>query len=82
VGGHAHASQAFLFQEVDLVYQGSHLGGFKRSRLFIPSPLEFRESDNKWREAGLMVLTIEPGLEAYTPDNLPIGGAWLVFQEK
>jgi hypothetical protein len=103
VGGHAHASQAFLFQEVDLVYQGSHLGGFKRSRLFIPSPLEFRESDNKWREAGLMVLTVEPGsmpsskrifqrkikeagaragLEAYAPDNLPIGGAWLVFQEK
>jgi hypothetical protein len=22
------------------------------------------------------------GMEAYTPDNLPIGGAWLVFQEK
>jgi hypothetical protein len=103
VGGLAHANQAFLFQEIDLVSQCNHLGGFKRSQLFVPSPLELRESANNWRDAGLMVLAVEPGsmpspkrafqwkikevgvrvgLEAYAPDNLLIGGAWLVFQEK
>jgi hypothetical protein len=79
------------------------LGGFKRSQLFVPCPLELKESANKWRETGFVVLAVEPGfmpspkrafkykikeagvrtgLEAYTPDNLPFGGAWLIFQEK
>jgi hypothetical protein len=74
-----------------------------RSRLFIPSPLELRESANKWRGDGFVVLVVEPGsmpslkralqrkikeagaragLEAYTTDNHPVGGAHLVFQEK
>jgi hypothetical protein len=47
VGSHAHASQAFPFQEVDLVGPGSHFRGFKRSRFFTPSRLELRESVNK-----------------------------------
>jgi hypothetical protein len=103
VGGHAHASQVFLFQEVDLVGQGSHMRGFKRCQLFVTSPLELKESANKWRGAGLVVLVVEPGsmpsskrafqwktkevgtragLEAYAPDNLLIGGTWLIFLEK
>jgi hypothetical protein len=78
-------------------------GGLKRSRLFVPSPLELRESANKLREVGLVVLAVElgsmpspkrafqrtikeasarVGLQAYTSDNLPFSGAWLVFQEK
>jgi hypothetical protein len=102
VGGYTHASQVFLFQGIDLVGQGSHLGAFKRSWLFVPSSLELKESANKWREAGLMVLVVElgsvpslkrafqwkikeagvrVGLEAYAPNNLPIGNTWLVFQK-
>jgi hypothetical protein len=36
------------------------MGEFKRSRLFTPGPLKFRESDYKRREAGFVVLTVEP----------------------
>jgi hypothetical protein len=61
MGGHAHVRHAFLFQKVNLVDQGSLLGGFNRSRFFITSPMEIRESANKWREVGLVILTVEPG---------------------
>jgi hypothetical protein len=44
MGGHAHACQAFFFQEVDLVNQGSHLRSFEQSRLFTPSSLELGKS--------------------------------------
>jgi hypothetical protein len=43
IGGHAHTCQAFLFQEVDLVDQRSHLMDFEWSRLFTPGSLELRE---------------------------------------
>jgi hypothetical protein len=43
VGGHAHAYQAFLFQEVDLADQSSYLRDFEWSRLFTPGSMEFRE---------------------------------------
>jgi hypothetical protein len=36
------------------------MGMFKRSRLFTPGPLKFRESTYKKREAGFVVLTVEP----------------------
>jgi hypothetical protein len=60
MGGHAHAYQAFLFQEVDLVNQGSHLRNYERSRLFTPISMELGKSAYKGREAGFMVLTVEP----------------------
>jgi hypothetical protein len=44
MGGHAHAFQAFLFQKIDLVDQGSHLRSFERSGLFTATPLELGES--------------------------------------
>jgi hypothetical protein len=36
------------------------MGEFKRSRLFTPGPLKFRESAYERREAGFVVLTVEP----------------------
>jgi hypothetical protein len=36
------------------------VGEFERSRFFTPSPLEFRESAYKGREARFMVLVVEP----------------------
>jgi hypothetical protein len=60
MGGHTHAYQAFLFQEVDLVDQGSNLRSFEWSMLFTPSSLELEKSGYEGREAGFMVLTIEP----------------------
>jgi hypothetical protein len=60
MGSYAHACQAFLFQEVDLVNQGSHLRSFERSRRFTPSFLELRESAYEGGEAGFMVLAVEP----------------------
>jgi hypothetical protein len=36
------------------------MGEFKRSRLFAPGPLKFRDSAYESREAGFMVLTVEP----------------------
>jgi hypothetical protein len=59
VGGYAHVCQALLFQEVDLVDQGSHLRSFERSRLFTPGSLELRESSYEGGEAGFIVLTVE-----------------------
>jgi hypothetical protein len=60
VGGHADSSQATLFQEINLVGQGRDMGEFKRSRFFTPRPLKFCESAYKRREAGFMVLAVEP----------------------
>jgi hypothetical protein len=60
MGGHAHACQAFLFQEVDLVDQGNHLRNFEWSRLFTLGSLELRELAYKEREARFVILTIEP----------------------
>jgi hypothetical protein len=60
MGGHTDSSQAAHFQEINFVGQGHAMGEFKRSRFFTPSPLKFRESTHKRREAGFMVLTIEP----------------------
>jgi hypothetical protein len=61
VGSHAHTSRTFPFLKVDLVDQGSHLRGFKGSRLFTPSSLELGESAYKGGEAGHMVLVVELG---------------------
>jgi hypothetical protein len=36
------------------------MGEFKRSRIFTPQPLKFRESSYKRREAGFVVLILEP----------------------
>jgi hypothetical protein len=60
MGGHTDSSQAALFQEINFVGQGHAMGEFKRSRFFTPSPLKFRESTHKRREAGFMVLIVEP----------------------
>jgi hypothetical protein len=60
MGGYAHACQAFLFQEADLVNQGIHLRCFEQSRLFTPSSLELEESAYEGGEAGFMVLAVEP----------------------
>jgi hypothetical protein len=49
-----------LFQEVDLVNQGNHLRCFERGRLFTPSSIELRKLAYEGREAGFMVLTVEP----------------------
>jgi hypothetical protein len=52
--------QAFFLQKVNLVGRGSKLRELEWSSLFAPSSLELGEPVDKWREAGLMVLTIEP----------------------
>jgi hypothetical protein len=57
---HTHTGQAFLFQEVDLVNQGSHLRSFEWSRFFTPSSLELGELAYEGGEAGFVVLTVEP----------------------
>jgi hypothetical protein len=62
LGGCANSYQALLFQGVNLVGQSSDMREFYRSGHFTPSPLEFRESANKGREAGFMVITVEPHL--------------------
>jgi hypothetical protein len=60
MGSHAHAYQAFLFQEVDLVDQSSHLRDFEWNRLFTPGSLELRELAYEGREAGFVTLTVDP----------------------
>jgi hypothetical protein len=60
IGRHAHACQAFLFQELDLINQGSLLRSFEQGRLLTPSSLELRKSAYKGRKAGFMVLTVKP----------------------
>jgi hypothetical protein len=60
MGGHTHACQAFLFQEVDLVDQGSYLRSFEQSRFFTSSSLELEKSAYEGREVGFMLLTVEP----------------------
>jgi hypothetical protein len=58
--GHADSCQDLFLQWADLVSQGSNLGELEWSRLFTPSSLELREPAYEWREAGFMVLAIEP----------------------
>jgi hypothetical protein len=60
MGGHTDSNQATLFQEIDFVSQGCDVGEFERSRFFSPSPLKFRESAYKRREARFLVFTLEP----------------------
>jgi hypothetical protein len=60
MGRYAHACQTFFLQAVDLLNQGSHLRSFDQSRLPIPSSLELGELSCEGREAGFMVLTVEP----------------------
>jgi hypothetical protein len=50
----------FFLQDVDLVGQGSNLGKLEWSQLFTPSAVELGESAHEGREAGFMILTIEP----------------------
>jgi hypothetical protein len=57
---HVDSRQAFFLQKVDLVHQSNNLGELEWSQLFTPSSLELRKPAYKWREAGFMVLTIEP----------------------
>jgi hypothetical protein len=59
MGGHAHACQAFLFQEEDLVDQGRHLRSFKWSRIFTPGSMELGVLAYDRREARFVVLKIE-----------------------
>jgi hypothetical protein len=59
MGGYIHACQALLFQEVDLVHQGSHLRSFEHCRLFTLGSLELRQSAYKAGEAGFMVLAVK-----------------------
>jgi hypothetical protein len=59
-GGYADACQDRMFQEVDLVNQGSHLRSFEWSRLFNPGSLELEESAYEGGEARFMVPTVEP----------------------
>jgi hypothetical protein len=60
MGDSTHACQAFLFQEVDLVNQGSYFRSFEQSRLFTPSSMELGELAYKGGEARFMVLKVEP----------------------
>jgi hypothetical protein len=60
IGGYAQACQAFLFKELDLVNQGSHLRIFEQSRLFTPCSMELREPTYEGGEARFVVLTVEP----------------------
>jgi hypothetical protein len=60
MGGHTHAYQAFPFQGVDLVDQGSHLRDFEWSHLFTPGSFKLRESAYVGGEAGFMILAVEP----------------------
>jgi hypothetical protein len=59
MGGHAHACQGFLFQEVDLVDQSSHLRDFEWSRLFTLGSLELEELAYEGGEAGFVILAVE-----------------------
>jgi hypothetical protein len=60
MGRHTDTSQAALFQETNFVVQGRDMGEFKRSRFFTPRTLKIRESAYKRREAGFIVLAVEP----------------------
>jgi hypothetical protein len=72
MGGYAHACQALLFQEVDLVNQGIHLGSFEWSRLFTPGSLELEELGYEGGEAEFVVLTVEP-CSVPSPDGVFLG---------
>jgi hypothetical protein len=60
MGGHADSSQATFFQEINLIGQGHDMGEFKRSRFFTARPLKFRDFVYKKREAGFVVLAVQP----------------------
>jgi hypothetical protein len=60
MSSHVDSSQAALFKEIDFLGQGRDVGEFERSRFLTPSPLEFRESAYKGREARFMVFAVEP----------------------
>jgi hypothetical protein len=60
--GHANSCQAIFLQGVDIVSQGNNLWELEWSRLFTPSSLELEESAYERREAGFVVLAIEPCL--------------------
>jgi hypothetical protein len=57
---HGDSRQSFFLQKVNLVHQGGNLGELEWSQLFAPSYLELGEPAYKWREAGFVVLAIEP----------------------
>jgi hypothetical protein len=60
MGGYARTGQTFIFHKIDLVDQSYHMRGFKWSRLFTPSTLEFGKSVDEGGEAEFMVPAIEP----------------------
>jgi hypothetical protein len=60
VGGHTDSSQVVLFHEIDLVGQVHDLGELKWGRFFTPRPLKFKAPANKRREAGFVILAVEP----------------------
>jgi hypothetical protein len=60
MGSHTYSSWAALFQEINLVGQGRDMEEFKKSRFFTPRPLKFKESAYKRREAGFVILVVEP----------------------
>jgi hypothetical protein len=62
MGGYIDFGQTMLFQCINLVSQGSNMREFERCGFFAPSPLKFRESAYKGREAWFMVLIVEPHL--------------------
>jgi hypothetical protein len=60
MGSHVDSSQAALIREINFVGQGHDVGELRRSRFFTPRPLKFWELAYKSREAGFIVLTVEP----------------------
>jgi hypothetical protein len=60
MGDYTDSCQTLLFQGVNLVSQRRDMREFERSRFFAPSPLKFRESAHKGREAWFVVLIVEP----------------------
>jgi hypothetical protein len=60
MGGYTNSGQTTLFQGVNFVSHGSDMREFERCGFFSPSPLKFRESAYKGREAWFMVLIVEP----------------------
>jgi hypothetical protein len=60
MGSHVDTCQVLFLQQVDFVGQGSDNGEFKWGGFFTLCPLELWELTNKRREAGFMILIIEP----------------------
>jgi hypothetical protein len=70
VGGHVNSSQVTLLQEINLVGQSDDMAEFKGGRLFTPRHLKFREMTYERREAGFVVLAVEPHLVPSLKGNL------------